>query len=187
MNKKLYKRPLSTTFGYWLRVAQFTDFKIGKFSRPEFVGKQPTPKNLNDLTLGDLITLSGVGDSAASIYVITETIMHLGAAETDAARAVDVVRFVGWVYGEVEKINALFESTNIPPTEKERRAGIDRLKFGLFGMVDWYAQRMGIPDHEEVMKVPWMRVYKCIQMDNERRLYERRYEDMITQEIKRHK
>lgn len=185
MKKKPYTRPRNTTFGYWLRVAQFTDFKIGKFSRPEFVGKHECPKNLNDLTLGDLITLSSVGDSVQSIYTIVTTIMHMEASEIDAARAVDVVRFVGWVYGEVEKINALFESTNIPPTEKERRAGIDRLKFGLFGMVDWYAQRMGITDHEEVMKVPWLRVYKCIQMDNERRLYERRYEDMITQEMRK--
>lgn len=183
--KQPYTRPLNTPFGYWLRVAQFTDFKIQKFDRPEFIGKHGTPQSLNELTLGDLITLSGVGDSVNSIYVIVTTIMHIDEAEINAARAVDVVRFVGWVYSEVEKINALYESTNIPPTERERRAGIDRLKFGLFGMVDWYAQRMGITDHEEVMKVPWMRVYKCIQMDNERRLYERRYEDIVSNEMRK--
>lgn len=32
----------------------------------------------------------------------------------------------------------------------------------------------GIKDHEEVMSVPWMRVYKCLQIDSEKAKYELR-------------
>ncbi len=44
---------------------------------------------------------------------------------------------------EVERITKLFETTSVVPTPEERRAGVDKLSFGLFGLVDYYATRMG--------------------------------------------
>jgi hypothetical protein len=106
--------------------------------------------------------------------------------EVDNARAVDVVRFVGWVLAEVEKINKLFESTNTKPTEQERKAGIEQLKFGLFGMLDWYAQRMRITDHEKVAKeTPWLRIYKCLDMDAKKLLFNRKLQEVQADEYRR--
>lgn len=94
-----------------------------------------------------------------------------------------MVRFVGWVSGEVERINKIFESTNTKPTAREKKAGIEQLNFGLFGMLDWYAKRMGIQDHDQVLSTPWLRIYKCIDMDNKRNQYERRYQEIMNDEI----
>ena len=44
----------------------------------------------------------------------------------------------------------------------------------MFGLVDWYAKRMGIQNHDEVMDVCWMRVYKCMDMDTKTQEFNRR-------------
>jgi hypothetical protein len=65
------------------------------------------------------------------------------------------------------------------------RAGIDRLNFGVFGLIDWYARRMGITDHDEVLKVPVLRVYQCLKMDKEQQEYENRLAKVIRGERKK--
>ena len=176
----------NTTFKYWLVVAAHTSFKVGKYSRPAHVGGQPTPENLNQLTIGQLIDLSKLGDTNESLYTIVETIMGLERTDIDNARAVDVVRFVGWVYSEVEKINKIFERANdtIKPSQQEKKAGIETLQFGLFGMLDWYAVRMGISDHDKVLQTPWLRIYKCMDMDNKRRAFEIRLQKIQAEDMK---
>jgi len=174
-----------TTFGYWVRVAPFSDFKLeGDFSRPAFVGSVPTPENLNQLTIGQLIDLSSLGDTNESLYSIVTTILGMKREDIDKARAADVVRFVGWVSGEVKKINKIFESTNVKPTALEKKAGVEQLKFGLFGMLDWYAVRMGISDHDQVLKTPWLRIYKCLDIDNKRTQYEKRLQKLAAEETR---
>ena len=166
---------INTTFGEWLFLATFTGRKMERHTRPDMVGGVAVPENLNGLTMGQLIDLSELRDEAESLYRIPEIVLGLGRDETDRARAVDVVRLVGWVTGEVEKINKLFEKL---PRERlsdnERKAGAEKLRFGLFGMLDWYARRMCIKDHDEVLGVPWMRLYKCMEMDAERIKFDRR-------------
>lgn len=176
------------TFRKWTVLAGLSGFKVGRYSRPNYVGSVPTPSNLNDLTIGQLIDLSKVEDSNESLYNVVSTVLGMTRDEISRSRAIDVVRFVGWVSGEVERINKLFEGAdNIKPTRQERQAGVDTLKFGLFGMLDWYAVRMGIQDHDEVLKTPWLRIYKCMDMDNKKRAYEIRLRNIQTQEIKKSK
>ena len=90
----------------------------------------------------------------------------------------DILGFSTWVTREVERITKLFETTSVVPTPEERRAGVDKLSFGLFGLVDYYATRMGITAHEQVESVPWVRVYKCLDMDAEKIRYERRLREI---------
>ena len=91
------------------------------------------------------------------------------------------MRFVGWVVESVKKINDMFDRIKIKPSSEQQRAGIEDLNFGIFGLVDWYAKRMGITDHEDVMSVTWVRVYKCLEMDNKTSEFQKRlikvYED----------
>jgi hypothetical protein len=119
------------------------------------------------------------------IYGICSIIMGLEAEEVDKARAVDVVRFAGWVMSEVKRINKLFEATNVKPTSQQIRAGINNLKFGLFGVLDWYALRMGYQDHEKVADVPWINIYKCMDMDAKKALFERKYQEVIADDNRR--
>lgn len=172
------------TFREWVVLASHSDFKVGKYSRPRYVGNEPTPVDLNALTIGQLIDLSALEDNNESVYKVVETVLGMKRTDIDRARAVDVVRFVGWVSSEVEKINKIFESSDMKPTQQEKRAGIEALKFGLFGMLDWYAIRMGISDHDEVLGTPWLRIYKCMDMDNKKRAYEIRLQKVQAEDIK---
>ena len=47
------------------------------------------------------------------------------------------------------------------------------------------ARRMGIKDHDEVLGVPWMRLYKCMEMDGLQREYERRLGEITRQDMER--
>ena len=174
---------IKTTFKEWLVIATAAHYKLERYTRPTFVGDKPVPEDLNELTIGQLIELSELGDTNQSLYKVTEIILGLSAEETDRARAVDVVRLVGWTFGEVEKINKLFEKLHTEPTRREKQAGVERLQFGLFGMLDWYAQRMRIQNHDDVLTVPWARIYKCMDMDARKAQYERRLQDIATKEM----
>ena len=174
---------IHTEFGYWVKVAPFTDFKIRSFGRPSFVGCIEVPKDLNALSIGQLISLSDLTDDVDSLYKIAEIVLGMSRSDIDKARAVDVVKCIGWIYSEVQKINKLFEKASNKPTSREKKAGIEKLQFGLFGMIDWYALRMGIQNHDDVLDVPWMRIYKCMDMDNKRQSYERKLQNIATSEI----
>ena len=52
-------------------------------------------------------------------------------------------------------------------------------------MLDWYALRMGYQDQENVKDVPWMRVYKCMDMDVKRIQYQKRLQEVINDEYRR--
>lgn len=174
-----------TTFRDWLAIVPFTDFRIQQYPRPSFVGRHPVPETLNDLTIGQLIELSTIGESNASLYRIPEIILSMKPETTAKTRAVEVVQFIGWVTGEVQRINKLFEQAGGKPTEAEKRAGVNKLAFGLFGMLDWYALRMGYKDHDEVLNVGWMRIYKCIDMDNKKAEYNKRLQEEMINEYRR--
>ena len=174
----------NTKFGRWLTLATLSRFKLERYSRPRFVGKVEVPTTLNELTIGQIIELSELKDDNESLYKICEIVLGMERKAVRNARAVDVVRFIGWVYDEVERINKLFSKTDNKPTAREQRAGIERLRFGLFGLLDWYAVRMGITNPDDVLPVPWMRIYKCMQMDNEKRAYEIRLNKVAAEEMK---
>ena len=71
-----------------------------------------------------------------------------------------------WILAELERISKLFERIKSIPTDEELQAGIESLNFGFFGTLDWYCKRMGITDHSDAEKVPWIRLYKCMEIDS---------------------
>lgn len=184
MSEVLTKRK-KMMFSEWFRILHHgyfeKPFQFETLSKPKFVSGKAVPNDLNDLTFGQVIELQGIQEVGSMFIVPLRVVMGMSDEEVMEASATEVVRFAAWAAREMEKINKLFASTNRKPTDKERKAGIELLRFGVFGTVDYYAQRMGIRDHEEVMAVPWMRVYKCLQIDSEKAKYELRlrkvYED----------
>lgn len=152
--------------------------KISRLQRPSSVYGVRVPEDLNDLTIGDIFTLQGIRTEQDAITVPCKVILNLEEREVMKADASEVLGFIVWVSKEMEKINKLFERTRIPPTKEEKQAGVEQLNFGAFGIIDWYAQRMGIIDHEYVEHVKWIRIYKCLDMDAKRTQYERRLRDV---------
>lgn len=151
-------------------------------TRPEFVGARKVPSDLNLLSFGQIIQLQEITDVERMFFVPARVVLGMDENEVMKSDAVEIVRFSAWVAKEMGRINKLFSSTNRKPMRQELEAGIEGLKFGIFGTVDWYALRMGIDDHEKVMEVPWMRIYKCLQIDSEKHKYELRLRKVYERE-----
>lgn len=146
--------------------------------KPDKVCGVRTPRNLNDLTIGDLFNLQVAGPQAL-IEKIAAVILKVHPRRCYNERADKMLGFVFWVGRELERIAALFASTSSQPTPEEIRAGINDLDFGPFGVIDWYARRQGYKDQNDAANVAWVRVYKCMDIDNKQAAFERRLRDII--------
>jgi hypothetical protein len=177
----------NTTYGYWRVIARHCNYTIEEgFERPAYIGEVKCPEDLSALTIGQLIEI-GEANGPEADYRIIDIVLGIDKAETDKCRATEVVAFLSWIGRQVKKVNRLFEQVQTRPTAKEKQAGVERLQFGLFGILDWYAKRMGITNHDEVLAVPWLRIYKCMDMDNKIERYQRRLNEISMQEARRKK
>lgn len=147
---------------------------IQELGKPEKVCGVKTPDDLNDLTFGQLATLQSIQTLDDIVFITCETVLGVKRCKVMKEDAFNVMRFVFWCADRVKDIGVMFKDISVPPTSEEKQAGIDGLNFGLFGTIDWYARRMGIKDHEDVERIPWIRIYKCIDMDNQKQVFERR-------------
>lgn len=173
----LTKRQYTTFFEFWVKAGHGsgdTLDRLEEMPKPDKVGKVSLPEDLNDITFGQLIELQGIATNEELFYVPCGVLLGLDRAKVNECRAEEVVGFVTWVAREVKRINKLFEATNVKPTAEEKQAGIDKLSFGPFGLIDYYALRMGFTDHDHVLSLPWVRIYQCMIIDSERAKYERR-------------
>lgn len=152
---------------------------ISNLPKPYMVAGKRTPDTLNDLTMGELLELQSVNNERELILKACAILLSIDERKALKSKANEVLGFAMWVSKELGRISKLFESTNIPPTAEEKQAGVDSLNFGLFGLLDYYALRMGITDHEQVEYVPWIRVYKCLDMDAKKARYEKRLRNIL--------
>ena len=173
------------TLARWLLLVQFSDFKMGTASTPPAkVGRVKTPTNLNNMTIGQLLQLSQLTEQD-SITGVCRILLGIPAVKLMRCKAVEVIMFVAWVMGEVEKINRLFSKLQVKRTEDEIKAGFDKIDNGAFGLIDWYAKRMGIHDHEEAQKVSWLVVYQCMKIDHDYFVCNRKLMEIQRNAIKR--
>ncbi|WP_289622146.1 hypothetical protein [Bacteroides congonensis] len=150
--------------------------------RPVKVGDMPTPDTLNDLTFGQLIKLQSIATTMDVILSPCRELLGLVDEEIMICDAEQVLGFSMWTAKEVERINNLFASTSVSPTSEELRAGINQMQFGMFGLIDYFATRMGITNHEQVESVPWVRIYKCLDIDAKRYVFQRRLRKILSEE-----
>lgn len=148
---------------------------LAKLKKPVMLGGKEVPVDLNSLTMGQLMMLQTIDNERDLLLNTSRIIMDVNPEGLEADK---VIGFVLWVSEQVKEIGKMFSSLKVKHTSEEIEAGIDQLDFGMFGLVDWYARRMGITDHEEVEKVPWVRVYTCMKMEIDTMNYEKRLRDI---------
>lgn len=171
----------------WLVLVQFSDFQIGTADEPPIkVGKVRTPLTLNDMTIGQLMQLSQLQEQDV-IFGVCRILLGIPAHKLLRLQAVEVILFVAWVMGEVEKINRLFSKLQVKRTDDEIKAGFDKIDSGAFGLIDWYAKRMGIHDHEDAQKVSWLIVYQCMKIDHDYFICQRKLMEIQKNAINKHK
>lgn len=158
--------------------------KIEKMGKPKELCGKVAPVSLNDINFGQLMRLQHIQTDAEFISVPCEVLLGLSESDIMNEDADKVIAFSAWVGKEVKRISELFAKASVPPTNEEKQAGIESLSFGPFGLYDWYARRMGITDHTEVDNVPWIRVYKCLEMDAKRTIFERKLKTILSKKKK---
>ena len=159
--------------------------QLSTAGRPAFLLGKEVPENLNAITYGQLDDLARAAASDDPAAMCISIIMGIDIKDIHSLDVWEVFGFVNFCRKELERINALFESIKPNFTSKEIAAGVKSLKFGTFGVADWYARRMGIANQDEVFSVAWVRIYTCMKNDNMQNNYERRLRDEFLKESKR--
>lgn len=143
---------------------------------PARIGRKPVPQDLNDITLGQLIQLESIAAEKGVFAAIAEVLLGKTEAWAMQAPALQMLGLRNMVVAELERIAAMFAQLHREPTAAQVMAGIDQLNFGMFGLADWYAKRMGIADHEDAFNTPWLRIWQCRKNDIEVAEYDERYQ-----------
>lgn len=153
--------------------------------KPRKVCDKDTPDNLNSITLEQLYDLQNAVTTEDMRTIVTESariLLGIAPLKVLRSRADHAIGFTLWVLRELERIAKMWSAISPKPSAEAVQAGIDKLDFGNFGTVDWYAQRMGIADHNVVMQLPWVRIFECMRIDNERSAFQERLREIVAKQ-----
>lgn len=141
--------------------------------------------SFNTLKFRQLIDLqSRVQNFNDIIFVSLEVVHGIPKKKALDMSAFDCIKFALHTKDELERITKLFKNVEYKPTSEELRAGINNLSHGFFGTIDWYARRMGITDHDEVVELNWTTIYQCLKIDFDNNKFERNYRQIINKQNK---
>lgn len=152
---------------------------MNELPKPISISGKTIPDSLDDLTMGELIELQGMESDYDVTFKPCLVLLGLDELQVRDEEAAKVYGLFMWITKELERINKLFSQTSIEPTSDEKRAGIGEMNFGMFGLIDHYATRMGITNHEDVESVPWVRVWKCLDIDAKKAKFQRRLQKIL--------
>lgn len=163
-------------------ITQESEERLREAPRPDRICGKEIPEDLNSLTMGQLVDIVSL-DEDHEIEAV-RVIAGIDPGQLDREPAVMVIGLINFIQGELHRIAELFRQLRPNYTREERQAGVEDIDFGIFGTIDWYAKRMGITDHDEVLKVPWLHIWQCSNIDKGHHEYMQRYYDIIHQNNK---
>lgn len=146
---------------------------------PEVLGVR-VPETLNGLSLEQLARLWEVRMTRDLFLLAGEVLLGKGEEEVLRAPVLPMVGLCNRVARELGRITELWHAIPSSHTPEEVQAGCQRLQFGVFGIADWYARRMGITNHDDAFATPWVRVYTCMRNDAEEAQYRKRLNEILT-------
>lgn len=153
--------------------------------RPMYLCGEKVPENLNTLSYGQLDDMRNINPENEDVaYAMAEIIFGkvIPLYEEDVNK---VFGFMNFCKKELDRINNIFASIKPTYSSEERQAGVESLDFGSFGVLDWYAKRMGIANQNDVRGVAWVRIFQCMKNDHEQNEFEKRLHDVYMGKAKR--
>lgn len=161
---------------------------LNTMERPQYLFGKEVLQDFGLLNYGQYSDLcdamGGTNDLTLLRNIVKAVYTDVTDEQIDQQPATDIYGFCNFAAKEVDKINQLFGDIHVERTDEERKAGIDRLQFGTFGILDWYAKRMGITDQNEVNSVAWVRIYTCMKNDSDEVAFNRRLQKVYNDKIK---
>lgn len=128
---------------------------LNKAERPKYLLDHEVPENFNLLNFGqysDLCDAMGGNNDVDMLKAIVKAVYPDATDEQIEAESVfKVFGFCNFAAREIDRINKIFGSIEVECSDEERRAGIGKVQFGTFGILDWYAagvanaQAVGFP------------------------------------------
>lgn len=148
--------------------------RLKKQPRPSVLCGREVPKDLNQLTYGTLDDLRSATSEDDPAGACAKVLLGIEPSDLLLEDVNDVFGFANFITAELTRINKVFKSIKVSYSKEEIAAGVEKLDFGSFGVLDWYARRMGITNQNEVREVAWVRIYQCLRNDAIKNEYERR-------------
>lgn len=171
------------TLKHFLRIYEYLGDEsldnLNYIPKPKRILGLRVPHDLSKLRYGKLCRLQAINNVVDVFTIPAKVILGIPRSVFLLLPAKKGIGFILWVQEEVEKVNKMFEIAAGKPTKEQKEAGIKDLDFGPFGTCDWFARRMGITDHDKVMKIPWIRICECMRIDTKTASYEKRLGEII--------
>ena len=158
---------------------------LDKATCPKFLDGKEVPENLFAISYGKLDELRNASNKVDPGAECIKIILGIDLERIYRLNVFDVFGFARFCKEQIEKINNLFSALKINYSPEEVAAGVKDLQFGSFGVLDWYAKRMGITNQNEVLDVAWIRIYNCMKNDTEQNNYERRLRKQYLNQTKK--
>lgn len=159
--------------------------RLRKQPRPDKLCGKEVPKDLNTLTYGTLDDLKNATAEKDPAYACAKILLEVKYEDLLKEDVNAVFGFANFITSELKRINDIFKSIKVHYSKEEIAAGVRDLDFGSFGILDWYAKRMGITNQNEVRSVAWVRIFQCMKNDCLRNEYERRLSQQYRPKNKR--
>ena len=181
-----------TTTGKVLMLESYLDeesqLTLLNLPKPRTLLGKEIPADLNGITIGQLSELQEAVKGEDMRTIVTESarlLLGLPPLKVLRNRADHTIGFTLWVLRELERIAKMWKAIAVPPTPEAIQAGVEQMESDSFDIVDWYAIRMGITDHEEAMQVPWVRVWRCMKKDNQEAQFQQRLREVYAKQSKK--
>lgn len=177
LNKKL-REPM--TYGTYCLLYRHNaignhDEIMERVEKPTRLCGQYLPDDLNHITMGALVDVLECEDDIK----VLATLYNLTTGQIKDDRATNVLGAIKWTTEQIKSITGLWKQLERDFTVDELMAGADKMKSDIFSTIDWYARRMGISDHDEVLKVSWIKIWRCAKDDRARDEYRERLNNIM--------
>lgn len=141
---------------YSFGAIQNHDYIVEHSEKPRRLCGRYMPDDLTHLRMGTFVEMMQCKDE---IKLLT-TIYNVTESELQCEWAQNVVGAIKWTIEQLESITELFSQLD-GDAESDKQGSI-------FSTIDWYALRMGITEHDKVLKVPCLIIWQCAKEDAEK-------------------
>lgn len=146
--------------------------------KPQRLCGRYLPKSLDNMTMGTLAEVMNVKEDTK----LLTTIYNVTTSELMTEWAIDVLGTLRWTAEELKRITDLFSQLERELTADEIMAGAEQLKGDIFNTIDWFQDHCnGNLSHNEVLKVPWIVVWRCASDVKEKEEYKQRLHNIQNQ------
>ena len=175
-----------TTVAEYMRIASLPALSIDIDN--EFIKRLPLPKTycgvavkVEGLTLGQIEDIEAATKGDDGIIAPIKVLYGISTNRILRSKLFDMLAVLHNITEAVEQVNKAFARIKANHTSEEIQAGVKRLNFGTFGVVDSYARRMGIWDHDYVLNnVPALLIARCMDIDHQIGEYQRRLNEIYS-------